>query len=146
MMLEVCLVLGAALALAALFTPRTAQSLLLLFGGTSLLSLAVAALCGPLCGVVVATLYAGALVALMAVWLILAETEEARRDAIYWVAVALMMIALLAVLLTAWAEGASATSAVGSAAREISPSDLLLLASVLVVAAGGAPYVLWGEK
>jgi len=143
MMLEVCLVLGVALVVAALFTPRTAQSLLLLFGGTSLLSIAVAALCGPLCGAVVATLYASALIALMAGWLILAESEEARRDAVYWVAVALTMIALPAVLLTAWAGGASA---VGGAAREITLSDLLLLASVLIIAAGGAPYVLWGER
>lgn len=143
MMLEIYLILGAVLVIAALFTPRTAQSLLLLFSGSLLLSLAVAELCGRLCGILVATLYAGALIALMAVWLILAEAEEARRDAVYWVAVTLMAIALPAVLLTLWAGGAEV---VGGAMREVALSDLLLLALVLVVAAGGAPYILWGER
>jgi hypothetical protein len=143
MMLEIYLILGAVLVIAALFTPRTAQSLLLLFSGSLLLSLAVAELCGRLCGILVATLYAGALIALMAVWLILAEAEEARRDAVYWVAVTLMAIALPAVLLTLWAGG---TEVVGGAMREVALSDLLLLALVLVVAAGGAPYILWGER
>lgn len=142
-MIWVAVAVGVVLVLAALFVRRVTASLLLMFAGSAVLSLAVAALAGALGGVLVASLYAGALIALMAIWLILAETEEVRRDAVYWVAVAVLLLALPAGLLATWG---LAPQAPAQFTRSVSLEDILLLSLILMVAAGGAPHVLGGER
>ncbi|MEM0087825.1 MAG: hypothetical protein QXS92_04420 [Thermofilum sp.] len=142
-MIWIAVVVGVALVLAALFAQRATASLLLMSAGSAVLSLVIAAFAGPLSGVLVATLYAGALIAMMAIWLILAEAEEAKRDALYWVAVAFLLLALPAGLLAAWRPVLQLQA---PPARVVSLEDILILSLILVVAAGGVPYVLGGER
>lgn len=142
-MIWLVIVVGVALVLAALFAHHTTASLLLMSAGSAVISLAIAALAGPLSGVLVATLYAGALIAMMAIWLILAEAEEAKRDTLYWVAVAFLLLALPAGLLAAWKAAVQPPTPL---VRAVDLGDVLLLSLILMVAAGGVPYVLGGER
>lgn len=142
-MIWVVVVTGVVLVIAALFVQRTTASLMLMSAGSAVLSLVIAGLAGPLSGILVAALYAGALIAMMAIWLILAETEEARRDATYWVAVAFFLLALPAGLLLAWKVAPFTGERL---MRAVSHEDILLLSLILIVSASGAPYVLGGDR
>ncbi|MEZ0346292.1 MAG: hypothetical protein ABWK01_07065 [Infirmifilum sp.] len=142
-MIWLVVIVGVSLVLAALFASRVSLSLLLMSLGSAVLSLAIAALAGPLSGILVAALYAGALIALMAVWLVLAGSEQARRDAVYWVAIAFLLLALPAGLLIITMSGTQQVIVVN---RGLSTEDVMLLAVILMVASGGVPYVLGGDK
>jgi len=95
-------VAGGGMVVAALLTRRLNRALALLFAGSLTLAIDIAVLSGFVAGVVVATLYAGALVAMVLVWLALLEEEEAPRDKVYLASVAAAAAAGLLLLSHTW--------------------------------------------
>jgi len=67
---------GTLLVIAALLCRKISRSLFLLFLGSITLAVDIALLSGIVSGVIVAGLYAGAMVAMILVWLMLVEEEK----------------------------------------------------------------------
>ncbi len=130
---------GAGLIAAALLCRKPNRAITLLFYGSLSVSVAVAALAGFAPGVVVAVLYAGALVAMMLVWLVTFKEEKTGGDAISYIAVA------LAAALTALLLGAPHGPSV-SAAYTPGLLDVASLVLALAVASIGIVHLLGGEK
>ncbi len=134
-------VAGGGLIVAALLCKRLNRALALLFAGSLTLAIDIAALAGFASGVIVAALYAGALVAMILVWLMLLEEEKTRVDAIYLASVALAAASGLLLL----PRGAALLG--GGAPEPWSPGllDVGSLMLVLAAASIGVVHILGGD-
>lgn len=141
---EVLGVVGGALVLAALASKRMTVSILLLFIGSLLVGFAVAEHSGPIAGMVVAALYAGALVTLILISLTLvSEEEKIKLDQVYAAALAL---ALPVAILLIYMFSSVSYSPHKAAARIIGEEDVGAFVLILVTASIGVVTILRGGE
>ncbi|ABL78473.1 hypothetical protein [Thermofilum pendens] len=141
---ELLSVLGAVIIVGALYSKRVSLSLLLLSLGTVLVAMSIGLLVGATAGILVATVFAGALVALLSLWLIVTEKEEARADSIYVVAaVFFVLITVAFAVLLAFAYRLSPVPVI---LRKFTAEDAYLLLTLLLVSVTSSIYVLRGDR
>ncbi|UNQ73100.1 hypothetical protein [Infirmifilum sp. NZ] len=142
MLVEVFCLLGLAFVLWGLFSRRTTFSLLSLSAGSIMVAFAISELAGWVPAMLVASLYAGALVALMTVWVIVVAGEKARIDTIYTLALVFMFLIVLAALLLISSNQASLAGR--AVLREADYRDFSLLTILLLVALLGGVHTVRG--
>lgn len=134
---------GAGLVVAALLCRDVSRSLFLLFLGSLTLALDIALLAGVISGVIVASLYAGALVAMILVWLMLVEKEKVRVDLVYAASVLGSLVSGLVLYYVLAFKGVLATRFLE---RPIVLEDVLSIVLALMVASIGVVHMLGGER
>jgi len=141
---EVLAALGAILTLSALLARRISLAVVLLFFGSLFVGFAIAVLASPAAGAVVATLYAGLLVTLIVVALmVVVEEKELRLDSKHFYAVVLGIPA--AYLLAAALIEHGKPGAFGIL-RTVSAADVGAVALLAVATALGIAIALWGGE
>lgn len=135
---------GLLLVLYALYARRIALSLLALATGSVMIAYAISELAGWVVALLVASLYAGALVALMAAWAVIVAREEARVDTIYVLALVFLFFAAFSTYLLI--SGGALKPEPLQVSREADLTDYSLLAVLLLVALLGGLHVVRGGE
>ena len=128
-----------------LLSKRITPALLLLALGTTFVALAIGLLVNTTAGLLVSTVFAGALVALMALWLIIAEEETTRADPINVLSLAFMVLLSFA-LMVFIAFKYHPTRNPYLYIRNMTETDLELAFLAMLVSVTGALYLLRGDK
>ncbi|QOJ79327.1 hypothetical protein IG193_02360 [Infirmifilum lucidum] len=144
MMLELSCLLGLALVVWALFSRRTTFSLLTMSAGSTIVALAISELAGWVPALLVAAFFAGALVALMVVWLVVVVREEARTDTVYTLALVFMFLTLFSLLLLIGTNRIKVGG--GVSLRVAEDTDFALLAVLLLTVLLGGLHVVRGGR
>ncbi len=144
MMLELSCLLGLALVVWALFSRRTTFSLLAMSAGSTMVALAISELAGWVPALLVAALFAGALVALMVVWLVVVAREETRIDTTSALALVFMSLTVFSLLLLLGTGRIKLGDGISSRVAE--DTDFALLAVLLITVLLGGLHVARGGR
>lgn len=137
-------ILGVITIMAAFLIKRTSYSLLLLFIGSFLVCLEIAVASGPVVGLIVLSLYVGAVNTLILISLMLVPEEEIKLD---WLHIASVLIAsILLVLLITFLYKFSPVKMLTPAKRSLTIEDLGSIALVLMVSSVGVSFLLKGDE
>lgn len=133
---------GTLFVIASLLCRKISRSLFLLFLGSITIAVDIALLSGMVSGVIIAGLYAGAMVAMMLVWLMLIEEEKTAVDLIYLSSI----LGSLATGLIVFHGVLSSTRAAVLLDRPIVAEDIISVVLALIVSSIGVVYLLGGER
>lgn len=134
---------GTLLIIAALLCRKISRSLFLLFLGSITLAVDIALLSGIVSGVIVAGLYAGAMVAMILVWLMLVEEEKTIVDLVYLSSIIGSLATGLIILYGVSSQIGGSTVLLD---RPIVAEDIIAVVLALIVSSIGVVYILGGEK
>ena len=134
---------GTLLVIAALLCRKISRSLFLLFLGSITLAVDIALLSGIVSGVIVAGLYAGAMVAMILVWLMLVEEEKTIVDLVYLSSIIGSLATGLIILYGVSSQIGGSTVLLD---RPIVAEDIIAVVLALIVSSIGVVYILGGEK
>ena len=141
---EVIGIAGGAFVLAALASKRITVSISLLFIGSLLIGFTVAEHAGPIAGIVVSSLYAGALITLILVSLMaVPRSGDVKTGTLFYVALAFSSLTALVLL---YMFSTASFSPKPALTRSISEEDAGAVILVLVSASIGIVTVLRGGK
>ncbi|RLE59094.1 MAG: hypothetical protein DRJ35_06525 [Thermoprotei archaeon] len=134
---------GTLLVIAALLCRKISRSLFLLFLGSITLAVDIALLSGIVSGVIVAGLYAGAMVAMILVWLMLVEEEKTIVDLVY---LSSIIGSLATGLIILYGVSSQIGGSIVLLDRPIVVEDIIAVVLALIVSSIGVVYILGGEK
>ncbi|AKG38668.1 hypothetical protein MA03_04370 [Infirmifilum uzonense] len=142
-MIEYLSLIGVVLIVWGLYSRRIIASLIAMATGTIMISIALSETAGWTPAILVATLFAGGLIALMIAWMMLVTREEVRVDVTYALAVSLMLLTLLSIYILVGT--GKIKFEVSQVTRIADINDYSLLTILLVTVLIGGLHIVKGE-